>query len=322
MAAGKERALVGLLLFSIAYCFVPYAPGIATKRLITYRECSNREASGPLSARGDNYEKLTVLQLRALLASRGGKPRQLRRAELLAELRQSDSFPMDTTQGVDIGRGEEEGRLQYDKAATALGRRSRMPSLSIEESTIEIQGTDVGTRIDGEVGRWRNALRSYPSDSPQGRLAALPPDESKSEAVRDDFVNRSTLVPRWTESNLELHFIGTASCIPSVTRGVSCTVVRRDGSFMVFDAGEGTQTTLQRSNVSPKRIDRIFVTHVHGDHSFGLTGLLCLMGQDREKGDNDYVAVDIYGPVGLRGAFVSSLTRLGLGHTVETTTPV
>ena len=71
-------------------------------------------------------------------------------------------------------------------------------------------------------------------------------------------------------------------------------MVRRDGSFMVFDAGEGTQTTLQRSNVSPKRIDRIFVTHVHG-----------------EKGDNDYVAVDIYGPVGLRGAFVSSLTRLG-----------
>ena len=46
------------------------------------------------------------------------------------------------------------------------------------------------------------------------------------------------------------------------------------------------------------------------------------MGQDREKGDNDYVAVDIYGPVGLRGAFVSSLTRLGIGHTVETTTPV
>jgi ribonuclease Z len=62
----------------------------------------------------------------------------------------------------------------------------------------------------------------------------------------------------------------------------------------LFDCGEGTQHQLLRSDLKSSQIRRIFVTHMHGDHIFGLMGLIASMGL-AGKGQN----IDIYGPQGL-----------------------
>ncbi|KAJ8605149.1 hypothetical protein CTAYLR_000490 [Chrysophaeum taylorii] len=110
-------------------------------------------------------------------------------------------------------------------------------------------------------------------------------------------VRRSRLA-RLGEADMEVVFLGTASCIPSATRGVSCSALRFGGQTLLFDCGEGTQIQMQRSNrVRPGSVTAVFVTHAHGDHTFGLPGLLCLLGQNREP---DAPPIDVYGPQGLR----------------------
>jgi ribonuclease Z len=66
------------------------------------------------------------------------------------------------------------------------------------------------------------------------------------------------------------------------------------GEVWLFDCGEGTQQQLQRTALKISQISRIFITHLHGDHLFGLMGLLAtcgLAGQAQE--------IHLYGPVGL-----------------------
>ncbi|CAN0326263.1 unnamed protein product, partial [Discosporangium mesarthrocarpum] len=115
-------------------------------------------------------------------------------------------------------------------------------------------------------------------------------------------------------SNLHLVFLGTASCVPSVSRGVSSVCLRSEGELFMFDAGEGTQIQIQKSTLKPTKVTKIFISHAHGDHSFGLPGLLCLMGQDfvRENGNH----LDIYGPAGLR-----MFLRVAMRYTVSRITP-
>jgi len=107
------------------------------------------------------------------------------------------------------------------------------------------------------------------------------------------------------ESSMELMTVGTASCYPSVTRGVSCTALRiarndlkRSLGLWIFDAGESTQIQVQRRPfLKTSSIRKIFLTHCHGDHTFGLVGLLCLTGQNMDRSSEP---IEIYGPEGLR----------------------
>ncbi len=117
--------------------------------------------------------------------------------------------------------------------------------------------------------------------------------------------NRDARLKRMPTSDVSLVFLGTASCIPSSTRGVSCIALRMGADTWIFDAGEGTQVQIQKSGVRAMRIKKIFVTHAHGDHVFGLPGLLCLLGQGEANANIDYKTeklepVQIYGPRGIR----------------------
>jgi len=72
----------------------------------------------------------------------------------------------------------------------------------------------------------------------------------------------------------------------------------------MFDCGEGTQHQLLRTASHPGKLDKIFITHLHGDHLFGLPGLLC----SRSMAGNIH-PLTIYGPSGIR-EFVETSLRI------------
>lgn len=74
--------------------------------------------------------------------------------------------------------------------------------------------------------------------------------------------------------NFTLNVLGTASAKPSANRNSSAQVLDVRGRLFLIDCGEGTQRQLCRQHLSFERIDAIFISHIHGDHLFGLFGLL------------------------------------------------
>ncbi len=77
--------------------------------------------------------------------------------------------------------------------------------------------------------------------------------------------------------------LGTSSGKPTLTRNVSAVAIMREGEWLLFDCGEGTQMQIARAGLSSHRLKAIFITHLHGDHFNGLSGLLATMGLDRRE---------------------------------------
>ena len=95
---------------------------------------------------------------------------------------------------------------------------------------------------------------------------------------------------------MQITFLGTSSGVPTRSRNVSSVALRlpQRAELWLFDCGEGTQHQLLRSDLKMSQLSRIFITHMHGDHIFGLMGLLASCGLA-----GNVRRVDIYGPEGL-----------------------
>ncbi|HNR26324.1 MAG TPA: ribonuclease Z [Methanobacteriaceae archaeon] len=104
---------------------------------------------------------------------------------------------------------------------------------------------------------------------------------------------------------MELVFLGTSSAIPTNHRNHPALALKAFGELMLFDCGEGTQRQMTRIRMSPMKVKRIFITHLHGDHFLGLPGLIQSMAF-RGREDPLY----IYGPSGT-GDVVESIKKLG-----------
>ena len=109
---------------------------------------------------------------------------------------------------------------------------------------------------------------------------------------------------------MQITFLGTSSGVPTRSRNVSSVALRlpQRAELWLFDCGEGTQHQILRSDLKISQLSRIFVTHMHGDHIFGLMGLLasCGLAGNVEK-------IDIYGPSGLN-EYLQAASRYSHTH--------
>ncbi|SEG05801.1 ribonuclease Z [Paenibacillus sp. UNC499MF] len=110
---------------------------------------------------------------------------------------------------------------------------------------------------------------------------------------------------------MELYFLGTGAGMPARHRNVTSIVLNllpERGSIWFFDCGEGTQHQILRSPVKLSKSEKLFVTHLHGDHIFGLPGLLS--SRSYQGGDTPFT---IYGPKGIK-AYVDMSLQLSQVH--------
>ncbi|MGE7024298.1 ribonuclease Z [Solibacillus cecembensis] len=97
---------------------------------------------------------------------------------------------------------------------------------------------------------------------------------------------------------MQLHFLGTGAGMPSKDRNTSAVALKlleERGSIWLFDCGEATQHQILHTTIKPRKVDKVFITHLHGDHIFGLPGFISsrsfLGGEE---------PLTIYGPKGLK----------------------
>ncbi|MFA9388529.1 MAG: ribonuclease Z [Prolixibacteraceae bacterium] len=83
----------------------------------------------------------------------------------------------------------------------------------------------------------------------------------------------------------ELTILGTSSALPTVSRYPTAHVLNVRERFFLIDCGEGTQIQLRRYGIKFAKINHIFISHLHGDHYFGLIGLLSTFALLGRKND-------------------------------------
>ena len=112
--------------------------------------------------------------------------------------------------------------------------------------------------------------------------------------------------------NFTLNVLGTASALPTTERYPSAQVLNVRGRLFMIDCGEGAQIQLRRAGVSFLKIEHICLSHVHGDHIFGLFGLLSTMGMLGRT-----APLSIYAPASLAPTLEFFKTNFGEGLLYE-----
>lgn len=121
-------------------------------------------------------------------------------------------------------------------------------------------------------------------------------------------------------TGFELMFLGTSAGSPSVERNPTALCLRLDKSNWMFDCAEGSLRQLMKSTIRVPSTDKFFITHLHGDHLYGLPGILCTLDNhnaayvDTRTRKRVPRPISVYGPMGLfsylNAALATSRTRL------------
>lgn len=105
---------------------------------------------------------------------------------------------------------------------------------------------------------------------------------------------------------VDIFFLGTGAGMPAKLRNVTSIALKlleERGAVWLFDAGEATQHQILHTSIKPRRIEKIFITHLHGDHIYGLPGLLS--SRSFQGGESE---VTVFGPKGIKDYIHVSLS--------------
>lgn len=110
---------------------------------------------------------------------------------------------------------------------------------------------------------------------------------------------------------MQIQFLGTGAGQPAKQRNVSSLVLKlldEINEVWMFDCGEGTQRQILDTTIKPRKVKKIFITHLHGDHVLGLPGFLASRAFQSSEEQTD---LDLYGPVGIKQFVLTSLRVTG-----------
>ena len=114
---------------------------------------------------------------------------------------------------------------------------------------------------------------------------------------------------------MELTFLGTSSMVPTKERSHPAVFITCRNQGILMDCGEGTQRQMKTAGISLSKINKILISHWHGDHMLGLPGLL----QTMSSGSNTSSGIlEIYGPQGINAQFARLKEALEFELSFET----
>ncbi len=113
---------------------------------------------------------------------------------------------------------------------------------------------------------------------------------------------------------VELCILGSSSALATDGKRPSAQLLKMEHTYFLFDCGEACQFTLREQHHKPHKISHIFITHLHGDHYFGLFGLLSSF-----RLQNRTTPIRIHAPTGLKAQLISVLNyeEHSLGFPIE-----
>lgn len=104
--------------------------------------------------------------------------------------------------------------------------------------------------------------------------------------------------------DFNLHILGCGSALPTVQHYPTAQILEVRGRIYMIDCGEGAQRQMRKMRLNLARISVIFISHLHGDHCFGLPGLLSSISMLGRTAD-----LNLFGPVGLEAYLRPILTQ-------------
>ena len=108
---------------------------------------------------------------------------------------------------------------------------------------------------------------------------------------------------------MKIKILGCYAATPRTLTNPTSQVLEIKNHMFLIDCGEGTQVQLRKHKIKFSRIEHVFISHLHGDHFFGLIGLIStfmLLGREKD--------LHIYGPKGIKEAILL-LLKLGNAYT-------